>query len=105
MRYFVNILLTTGNVYKGFFKIVFIKIYNPISNETRYMDTSYSLVRYVRNISEIKNVCPISFYCFFTSLARHTGVEFSPPLNLVFWHIQNGRYRNHMYLAITWDLA
>ena len=30
-------------------------------------------------------------------LARNIGVQFFPPLNLVLWHIQNGRHQNHIF--------
>ena len=30
-------------------------------------------------------------------LAKNIWVQFVPPLNLVLWHIQNGRNRNHIF--------
>ena len=62
------------------------------------MKVHYSLVRYV--ILAI-SVAKIDFIVFMASLgvksAKNIGVQFFPPLNLVLWHIQNGRHRNHIF--------
>ena len=46
-------------------------------------------------------VAKIDFIVFMASLgdkeAKNIGVQFFPPLNLVLWHIQNGRHRNHIF--------
>ena len=59
---------------------------------------SCSLVRYV--ILAIY-VAKIDFIVFMASLevkyAKNIVVQFFPPLNLVLWHIQNGRHRNHIF--------
>ena len=47
------------------------------------------------------SVAKIDFNAFMASLgvkyAKNIGVQFFPPLNLVLWHIQNGRHRNNIF--------
>ena len=57
-----------------------------------------SLVRYI--ILAIY-LAKIDFIVLMASLgvkkAKNIGVHFFPPLNLVLWHIQDGRHRNHIF--------
>ena len=50
---------------------------------------------------KLKVLAKIDFIVFLTLLgvkwARNIGVQFLPTLNLVLWHIQNGRHRNHIF--------
>ena len=50
---------------------------------------------------KLKVLAKIDFIVFLTllrvKLAKNIGVQFFPPLNLVLWHIQNGRHRNHIF--------